>query len=210
MVRHKGFIPWDDDLDFVVPRSFIGTLLSSLEKELPPYYVVRTLDDDIGIWGEIIKIEDARTLIIEEGNAHPHSVFIDIFPLDYAQPDSLRDRLLWTIMMTYSVVFSRPKSLIARLVNVIGALLGKNWLIHIVKYIVPKDGKFLTVYSGRNGKQETQPLAVFGTPTLYPFENTHFYGIEKYEIWLREIYGDYMQLPPADKRHVHIMKMYYK
>ena len=58
-------------------------------------------------------------------------------------------------------------------------------------------------YLGGWGLKELVAREVFGTPTLYQFENTQFYGAQHSDAYLKTLYGDYHQLPPVEKRTPH-------
>ena len=64
-------------------------------------------------------------------------------------------------------------------------------------------------FNGMNFEKEVIPKFVWGSPTLYSFEDTHFYGPVDYNSFLKQIYGDYMRIPSEEERHVHA-NVYYK
>ena len=83
-IRHKGFIPWDDDMDFGVPRFYYDRLKDALRKNLPNYYSVLDKEDGIIATG-FFKLVDNRTVHShkwEESPGQQFGVNIDIFPLD--------------------------------------------------------------------------------------------------------------------------------
>ena len=81
-VRHKGFIPWDDDMDFGVERKYFDKLKDVLEKQLPQNYRMISKDNVKGFYGGFIKIEDKTTLVKEQLTDFEYGVSIDVFPLD--------------------------------------------------------------------------------------------------------------------------------
>ena len=209
-IRHGGFIPWDDDLDFLVPRRFYKKLLTALEKELPSILVVKTTEIEEMIWGEIIKIEDTSVWIKEKvGNTEfEHGAFIDIFPLDYTNDSKTLFSRNWVIrklLMVEATRRSGASSLKAKMIKLLPFYLGKSFYIKLIRLLVSKRGPFQTSYWGAYGERETVPSYYFGEPTLYDFEDTKLYGIEQYDLYLKHDYGDYMQLPPEEKRKTHIV-----
>ncbi|MBQ8798493.1 MAG: LicD family protein [Lachnospiraceae bacterium] len=84
-VRHKGFIPWDDDADFGLPRRDYEQLLTFKDEQLPEGYQLRHFSKESGVPYAFIRLEDIRTTCIEtrrSGSGYVGGVYIDIFPLD--------------------------------------------------------------------------------------------------------------------------------
>lgn len=84
-VRHKGFIPWDDDADFGLPRSDYERLLGLSEEKIPAGYRLRHFSKERGVPYAFARLEDENTTCIEarrSGNGYTGGVYIDIFPLD--------------------------------------------------------------------------------------------------------------------------------
>lgn len=84
-IRHKGFIPWDDDADFGLPRREYEKLLELPESSFPEGYRLRHFTKEAGVPYTFIRLEDERTTCVEarrSGSGYVGGVYIDIFPLD--------------------------------------------------------------------------------------------------------------------------------
>lgn len=217
-VRHEGFIPWDDDMDFGVSREYYEKLKDILNKELSHEYGILTVENTDALLIDIIKIQDKRTIIKEQYKENVKEDFginIDIFPLDRTaiRKGCLKQKMLSFLLSIQSYRFlsikSRPftKKIIALSIKVVLFGLNKLSIINFVnkQYRINK-GQYIANYCDA----EILPSEVMGIPKLYKFESTQFYGVENAHEYLNSLYGDYMQLPPEGKRHIHITGMYWK
>lgn len=215
-VRHKGFIPWDDDMDFGVPRKYIKKLLEVLRNELPAHLSVITPLDGYGVANEIIKITDNRTIVEEHGKEHiikKMGLFIDIFPLDRSNNNwsfVSRNKLVWSMICANNLRCYPSDKVSHKLLKVIIKLIPQDIYFNIIRLLLPNNGLYLSNYSGAWGKKETVEATCFGVQSLYTFEDTLLYGVELPDIYLRNLYGNYMQLPSIYNRHLHLKKTFWK
>lgn len=220
-VRHKGFIPWDDDMDFGVPREYYNKLKEILLEELPTYYKLITYRDSELLFSDIIKISDNRTIIKElyKEDKEEIGVNIDIFPLDNL---SLKNKKIKTLLIEnllrlnmYKLIsvenLPLHKKIVAYIVKILFFFLNKDFFVNLInRIIVEPNGEYIANHYGCWGARETVPKNVFGSPVLYDFEDVKFMGVSNPDEYLSSLYGDYMKLPPMENRHIHILSMYWK
>ena len=219
-VRHKGFIPWDDDIDVGMPREDYDRLCSLLRKEKAPY-VLETPEDGAKDFPYLYgKLYDPTTTMVEKKRKTVvRGIFLDIFPLDglgnseeaknlhYKKIKSLIDLHL-TMVCALRKGRSWKKNaavLLARLIP--GFILSPRKVaakLEALRRQYTFDGSaYISNTAGAWGAKENFPREVFGTPTLYAFEDMEVFGPEQFDAYLSGMYGDYMTPPPKEKQVSH-------
>lgn len=225
-IRHKGFIPWDDDVDFAVHRKNYDNLIEILNKDLPQRYKVITYKNSIYPL-EFLKIEDTYTIIDDPARTDTNvqlGINIDIFPLDECSADINSVKMIYGKKAIYnsfvkglyftSAVPKWYKSVGRLIIKPLKYWIRKDFLykyyIHLVKELNQTGNDALTSFSSHYMEKSIFKKQVWGEPILYDFEDTQFYGVMNYERYLTELFHNYMELPPLSKREVHAINYYIK
>ena len=191
-MRHKGFIPWDDDFDVVMPRKDYNLFMKYAVEELPPYMKWHSIENDPGHQHLFGKIQDERTDLLDEIRRQSHlkleqGIFVDFFPLD-GLPSSKIGCLLWKFRRAVIRRFKLFGGSNVRL---------QNWLM---KKDFDKSQNVGWALSNLRWPRFINKKKWFDDTRLVDFEGERVplpIGIEQF---LRTEYGDYMKLPPEEER----------
>lgn len=221
-IRHKGFIPWDDDLDIGMLRSDYEKFLQVAQKELGDKYFVQDwfTDTEFGFW--FTKIRLRNTLYLEKSSSvkkKHNEFFIDIFPYDnYPDDPKIRNKINIKLeflkrcllaktnypMWNTSDGFSIKRFLIYKFLYVIAFFIPKVNIIKKYIYYSQKFNKQTTKKVFPQGNSKSGKFCLereyFEKLHLTEFENGIFPVLDDYDDFLKILYGDYMLLPPIEKR----------
>lgn len=223
-VRHGGFIPWDLDIDIGMPREAYERFKTVCRTELDERYVYldHTSHPNYFRPHALVARKDTR-LHIKYDHVNPKTmdlgVYLDVFPLDNAPDDETlrqkqaqalrRVRKFKEYRLPYSYSFKKWKRYAHYAVS--GLL---SWVsveqINVYqqklmqKYRQSQTACICSMASQYAYAKQCMPRDIYGTPVLLEFEGRKYYAPEKYTEYLTRLYGDYMQLPPDEKRQANL------
>lgn len=226
-VRHGGFIPWDDDIDLALPRKDYKELLKILSDELPDYYELVTYETKTDYNYLRAQIWDKRVSISLTDYDKPvtQPIWIDLFPLEGAPAPGLR-RHIWKAKLNFFELMwglsriqessnthqgrSGLKQAVINLGHVLNTgkfLDSKSWCRRrdkaLASYDFYKSSYCINAVGAYKFKSIFNIKEVYGSGSFYEFDGLKLNGPSNFDAYLSQIYGDYMSLPPLDKRNWH-------
>ena len=222
-IRHKGFIPWDDDIDIAIFRDDYNKLLDILKKnEKDSIYKVLSNKYDKNVYYTFSKVVDTKTKVIEKDYKiiENNGIWVDIFPIDNVNMRFVNFRmkvLRFINAMKNASVWSESNNNIKkfRIINFITKSIGHNFFICQIEKISQAYNKKETQYIGPisvaiGNTRDISHRDLYNEYIDVEFENNKFMAIKRYDELLTIKFGDYMQLPPKDKRIPHKIEAYWR
>lgn len=225
-VRHQGFIPWDDDVDIEIIRPDYRKFIKYAKKELPSNLRLENykLTPDKSRIPFLKVLDDSTELVLNYASKPVYTnLFIDIFPFDGMPKGGIREKLfkfrfMWLrLLRNYADIDNihmhrKNRPFIEKFLIKFGQLTHIERFLDYQK-ITEKTEKFLQKNDFHKSSQyisaygaykfrEIMPKTYYGNGRKYKFEDIYINGPAKGERVLKQLYGDYMKLPPENERHL--------
>lgn len=223
-VRHKGFIPWDLDIDIAMPREDYDRFKTVAASELGEKYGYLDHENCKNfVRAHALVVRRDTRLHLKYDHVNPKlfdlGVYIDIFPLDNAPDDKKARRIHekrlhrvhrvkdWRIPYCYS--YNRLRRILHCGISALLCWLPVRAINRYQQKLMQKyrhqDTQCLCSMASQYAyEKQCMPRSLYGVPVLVEFEGRQYYAPREYIQYLTRLYGDYMQLPPPEKRQANL------
>lgn len=221
-VRHQGFIPWDEDIDIGILREDYNRFIKIAPKELSDKLFLQTNVTDPKYPTLYAKVRANGTTYIEKESQFlkdemHQGIFIDVFPLDYVSNNRIVEKIHFRVMHFFISIASSqaknfPSNFLKRSIKKFYSSLflyifGKKNLEKIAEKVASLYSEIktdkITNFYGRHREKETVPSKVFEKAEYLKFEDSTMPVPHLWDYYLKNLYGNYMEIPPDDEKYVH-------
>ena len=215
-IRHKGFIPWDDDLDIAMPRKDYERLIKSFDQVID-HYKFESPYSETDYMYPYAKLFDINTTLVDHlRKPVKRGIFIDVFPLDglgnnkeEAIKFHHKIQRKYNFYSTQTCALRKGRKWYKNLAIIIGRI---NLFFNAKKYAQKLDklaalhdydsSEYVACVFGAYAQREVFDKKIFAKPVSYKFENINVKGPEQYDAYLKQLYHDWTKLPEESKRGV--------
>ncbi len=208
-IRHKGYIPWDDDIDIHMPRPDYDRFLATYRSEKEHYQVLdHSITKDYTI--PFAKVHDTRTIVIEGlYNKNEYGIYIDIFPIDGIKEkqqafESRRWRRLLNAKKASITGRSPLKNLSIMFTKILLLPFTTSYLIGKIQKVVTRnnynDCEKVSSMCSQLAYKEIFDKEMFQEYAKVDFEGKKYNAPKDWDTYLKTNYNNYMQLPPKEKQ----------
>lgn len=226
-VRHKGFIPWDDDIDLGMPREDYDRMAKIIDGLLPDGYVFRNFEKGNETTIYFSRIEDLNYEIKDNSALvkRQRYAWIDIFPLD-GMPENAALRFIHKFVLLYrrlALQYSNYSTVVnqdlpgrpfhEKLLIDLGRIIPFEKVFDTKKCLYKLDkslrrypyvgSEYVVNFMGAYKFKEMFPKNIYDEISFYPFEDGAYAAPKDYDLVLSQMYGDYMKVPKKKDRYKH-------
>ena len=217
-VRHKDFIPWDDDIDVFMPRPDYMRLHRLLKKKsIKPHYLLKSLECGNADF-PFAKIVDLNTKLAPKFYTTDKNLWIDIFPIDGLPSDKSKAYRILELANKIKNMYGKSVVKIGTGKTPVRALVKTPMLMAFHAVGAARFGRLLNrlalkydydrsemigAIAWSCGKCERMKKKSYEKKVYLTFHGKKLKAIRNYDRYLKKMYGDYMELPPENKRIFH-------
>ena len=219
-VRHKGYIPWDDDIDIMMPRPDYELFCKKFNDkalQTDSTYKIISSYNDSQFFQPFAKVVNTKTVITESYDRPIDNlgINIDVFPIDGLPNDENKREKYWKFIAKQknisTAVYEKDnpkehgiKKVLRRFLFVIFSFRKANFYANKLHRYGKKNqfegSDFIANSIFGYHKKETMPGTLFDSFVELDFENKKFMAVKAWKTYLTNLFGDYMKLPPVEQQ----------